>query len=72
MAVRQQAKKLKRNKTEPHTRNRGEWKDKGLPAPGAENPKIPRTAIQPEWLEANPEFDVPSCIQEEGYEADSE
>ncbi|KAJ7747600.1 hypothetical protein B0H14DRAFT_3514025 [Mycena olivaceomarginata] len=72
MAARQQAKKLKRNKTEPHARNRGEWKDKGLPMPGAENPKITRTAIQPEWLEANPEFDVPWCIQEEGYEADSE
>jgi hypothetical protein len=71
MAARQQAKKLKRNKTEPHARNRGEWKDKGLPMPGAENPKITCTAIQPEWLEANPEFDVPSCIQEEGYEADN-
>ncbi|KAJ7810441.1 hypothetical protein B0H14DRAFT_3480690 [Mycena olivaceomarginata] len=58
--------------TEPHARNRGEWKDKGLPMPGAQNSKIPRMAIQPEWLEANPEFDVPSCIQEEGYEADSE
>ncbi|KAJ7803619.1 hypothetical protein B0H14DRAFT_3487159 [Mycena olivaceomarginata] len=72
MAARQQSKKLKRNRTEPHARNRGEWKDKGLPMPGAENPKITCTAIQPEWLEANPEFDVPSCIQEEGYEADNE
>ncbi|KAJ7789742.1 hypothetical protein B0H14DRAFT_3502632 [Mycena olivaceomarginata] len=72
MAARQKAKKLKKNKTEPHARNRGEWKDKGLPMPGAQNSKIPRMAIQPEWLEANPEFDVPSCIQEEGYKADSE
>ncbi|KAJ7850285.1 hypothetical protein B0H14DRAFT_3452023 [Mycena olivaceomarginata] len=72
MAARQKPRSSRKTKTEPHARNRGEWKDKGLPMPGAQNSKIPRMAIQPEWLEANPEFDVPSCIQEEGYEADSE
>jgi hypothetical protein len=64
MKYRQEEQKNNKGKTFAHPRLPGDWKDIRLPWIGAGKPnKIPRSAIDPEWLERNPDDDTPSRIQ---------
>jgi hypothetical protein len=58
--------------TTAHPRVRGDWKDVPLPFISASKPKIPRSAVHPNWLANNPELDTASRIEEDELAADAD
>lgn len=64
MLLRKQKEPDNRGKSGPHARVRGNPVDAPLPKLKATEEKIPMRAIDPAWLEAHPESNRPTRIQD--------